>query len=107
MRNAKRVRVARPSVRRVAAKDGIDLTGEALPPPPKRPSQCRTYMQKMLTREFQGIVEGFVKQAKSGSCQHVKLATELLDGRRRQVERKRTGRSSLKRLIQQMEQVKG
>ncbi len=106
MRKTTRVRAAKPSMKRVAAKAGIDLTGEALPPPPKRPSQCRTYMQKMLTREFQGIVDGFVKQAKSGSCQHVKLATELLESKKK-VERKRTRPSSLKRLIHQMEQIKG
>ncbi len=106
MSKGTRARAARPCVKRFAAKAGVELTGEALPPPPSRPSQCRTYMQKMLTREFQGIVEGFVKQAKSGSCQHVKLATELLEGKRK-VERKRTGRSSLKRLIHQMEQIKG
>lgn len=46
-----------------------------------RPGQCREHMRKRLAAEFEGIVEGFVKQAKAGSCQHVKLATELLKGR--------------------------
>lgn len=43
-----------------------------------RPGQCRSHMRKILAKEFPEIVQGFVKEAKSGSCQHVKLATELL-----------------------------
>ncbi len=43
-----------------------------------RPSECRSHMRKTLAREFQGIVDGFVRAAKKGSCPHVKLATELL-----------------------------
>jgi hypothetical protein len=42
------------------------------------PSQCRLHMRRTLAREFEDIVEGFVKAAKKGSCPHVKLATELL-----------------------------
>lgn len=43
-----------------------------------RPSECRSMMRRTLATEFPGIVEGFVKAAKTGSCPHVKLATELL-----------------------------
>jgi hypothetical protein len=43
-----------------------------------RPGECRSYMRRTLTREFEGIVAGFVEAAKKGSCPHVKLATELL-----------------------------
>jgi hypothetical protein len=43
-----------------------------------RPSECRSHMRRTLAKEFQGIVDGFVEAAKSGSCPHVKLATELL-----------------------------
>ena len=43
-----------------------------------RPSECRDHMRRTLAKEFQGIVDGFVKAAKKGSCPHVKLATELL-----------------------------
>ena len=49
-----------------------------MPKAPMRPAQCRAYMRGVLAREFPGIVEGFVQEAKSGSCQHVKLATELM-----------------------------
>ena len=44
-----------------------------------RPSQCREYMRQTLAREFRGIVQGFVEGAKTGSCQHVKLAAELME----------------------------
>ena len=51
-------------------------------------------------REFRGIVQGFVEGAKSGSCQHVKLATELV----RTPERKRvSGRGQVQRLVEQLE----
>jgi hypothetical protein len=43
-----------------------------------RPSECRSFMRRTLAKEFQAIVDGFVEEAKKGSCQHVKLATELL-----------------------------
>ncbi len=49
------------------------------PGPPLRPSQCRAYMRRMLAREFREIVDGFIEGAKTGSCQHVKLATELMN----------------------------
>jgi hypothetical protein len=50
---------------------------------PMRPNQCRNYMRETLTKEFKGIVDGFVEAAKKGSCPHVKLATELLQSSRR------------------------
>ena len=45
---------------------------------PLRPAQCRRYMRKRLAEEFPGIVQGFLEGAKTGSCAHLKLATELL-----------------------------
>ena len=71
---------------------------------PLRPSQCREYMRRVLAREFRGIVQGFVQEARSGSCQHVKLATELVTTPpRRQVRRKGT----LATLIEEMERGSG
>jgi hypothetical protein len=58
-----------------ANEDGL-VTG---PKKPLRPAQCRAYMRRTLAREFPSIVQGFVEGAKKGSCQHVKLATELLE----------------------------
>ena len=43
-----------------------------------RPAQCRKYMRKRIAEEFPAIVQGFLDGAKTGSCTHVKLATELL-----------------------------
>ena len=65
-----------------------------------RPSQCRAYLRNALAREFRGIVQGFVEGAKSGSCQHVKLATELVRPPER---RKRNGKGELQRLVDQLE----
>lgn len=50
----------------------------ALPERPLKPSQCRTYMRRTLAAQFPYILRGLVQGARKGSCQHVKLATELL-----------------------------
>ena len=42
------------------------------------PAGCRAYMRKTLVKEFPKIVEGFVDKAKTGSCPHVKMVTELM-----------------------------
>ena len=65
--------------------DGVD----AQKPKYMRPSECRRHMRKTLAREFENIVDGFVKAAKKGSCQHVKLATELLKSERKVISRKK------------------
>ncbi len=44
-----------------------------------RPSQCRAFMRRKLAAAFPCIVQGFVREAASGSCAHVKLASELLE----------------------------
>ena len=54
---------------------------------PLRPRQCHKYLQKTLASEFKTIVSGFISEARSGGCAHMKLAVELLepvkdDGRR-------------------------
>ena len=67
---------------------------------PLRPAQCRAYMRRRLAREFRGIVDGFIKGAKRGSCQHVKLATELVAPPVR-TRPKRTG--TVQRLLEELE----
>ena len=67
---------------------------------PLRPSKCRAYMRRELAREFRGIVKGFVEGAKTGSCQHVKLATALVDMPLRPRNR---GKQTIGRLIREME----
>lgn len=42
------------------------------------PAGCRAYMRKTLVKEFPKIVQGFVDQAKTGSCPHLKMVTELM-----------------------------
>jgi hypothetical protein len=56
---------------------------------PLTPSQCRLHMRRRLAKEFEEIVNGFVKAAKKGSCPHVKLATELLKPERPRVSQKK------------------
>jgi hypothetical protein len=56
-----------------------------------QPAGCRAYMRRTLATEFPGIVEGFVEAAKTGSCPHVKLATELLKPTRKGTTRKKSG----------------
>lgn len=73
---------------------------------PLQPSQCRAYMRSTLAREFRGIVDGFVEGAKSGSCQHVKLATELLEPKRRP-KRENAATSGRKVLTKWLHEVEG
>jgi hypothetical protein len=54
-----------------------------------RPARCRSYMRRELAQAFPGIVEGFVKAAKTGSVPHVKLATELLKPTRKGTARRK------------------
>jgi hypothetical protein len=54
-----------------------------------RPGACRAYIRRRLASEFAGIVDGFVKEAKSGSVPHLKLATELLKPVRKGTTRKK------------------
>ena len=71
---------------------------------PLRPSQCREYMRRVLAREFRGIVQGFVQEARSGSCQHVKLATELVTA---PPQRRARRKGTLATLIEEMERGSG
>jgi hypothetical protein len=54
------------------------------------PAGCREHLRKALAKEFEEITAGFVKAAKSGSVQHVKLATELLKPNRKGATRKKS-----------------
>ena len=76
--------------------EGAEEKGEM----PLKPSQCRAYMRRELAREFRGIVRGFVDGAKKGSCQHVKLAAELLATPKRQRRRK----DAADRLVDELKQ---
>lgn len=66
------------------------------------PGRCRAFMRRRLAEEFEGIVNGFIKSAKEGSCQHVKLTTELLEPRKRQA-KKIESRGTLQRWVEEIE----
>jgi hypothetical protein len=57
-------------------------------------------MRRALSENFPAIVDGFIKQARKGSCPHVKLATELLHSKRRSAPRKK---GSLEKLMQKLD----
>jgi hypothetical protein len=75
------------------------------------PGRCRSHMRETLAREFQAIVDGFVEAAKTGSCQHVKLATELLKPTRKGSTRKKGTAvrtlEQMQRLREERERLKG
>ena len=71
-----------------------------IPRPEKalKPAQCRAFMRRHLAEAFPKIVEGFVNEAEKGSCPHVKLASELLESKRKAVgggSRKNSAREAL------------
>lgn len=69
--------------KRTPARNGRQTTKIPEPEKPLRPAQCRAFMRRHLAESFPRIVEGFVNQAETGSCMHVKLASELLDSKRK------------------------
>ncbi len=91
-----------PTRRAAVAARAKDATEPTVKEKPLRPAQCRAFMRNALASEFPAIVNGFVKGAKSGSCQHVKLATELLAPPRKAKQRQ-TGRRTLARWVDEME----
>jgi hypothetical protein len=71
-----------------------------------RPNECRNLMRRTLQDEFQGIVDGFIKAAKEGSCPHVKLATELLRPIRKSPSRKKGTATRYWEMLQREEREK-
>lgn len=78
-------------------------TGE--PKKPLKPHQCRAYMRRQLAEEFPAIVSGFLKSAREGSCNHVKLATEFLEPRPRVRRPGNQGTATLQRLARRMDEI--
>jgi hypothetical protein len=58
-----------------------------------------SYLRRRLARVFPAIVEGFLEEAKKGSCVHLKLATELLGPTRKRASRKK---SSVTKLLEEL-----
>lgn len=48
---------------------------------PLRPSQCAKYLRTEVAGAFRQIVAGFLSAATSGSCQQLKLATEIVESK--------------------------
>jgi len=69
--------------------DEVRETAREEKPKYLRPSECRTLMRRTLSKEFKGILDGFVAVAKEGSCPHLKLAVELLKPDRKGPSRKK------------------
>jgi hypothetical protein len=65
---------------------------------PLRPRQCHKYLQKTLASEFRTIVAGFISEARSGGCAHMKLAVELLEPAKDQ----RLRKGSAQRLLEEL-----
>ena len=63
-----------------------------------KPSACKRLIRKRLAESFEEIVEGFVKEAKKGSCAHVKLTSELLETASR--EKKAQKKGSAERMLE-------
>ena len=97
---SKAMDVAKRPVKRATLGEEADAVAR----PVMRPAQCRADMRRELAREFPEIVQGFVKSAKRGSCQHLKLATEFLDAKKKP-EPMRSGRNTLKRLVRRMQEI--
>jgi hypothetical protein len=68
-----------------------------------QPAACRTYVRKRLATEFPEIVDGFVKEAKKGSCNHIKQAIELLKPIRKGAPRRK---GSAQRLLEKLSRDK-
>jgi hypothetical protein len=60
-----------PEAEQVGAIEKIDR--------PLRPSECQKYLKRAVTRDFREIVKGFLEQARSGSCAHMKYAAEIVE----------------------------
>jgi hypothetical protein len=68
-----------------------------------KPAGCRSYLRRRLANAFPAIVDGFVEEAKKGSCVHLKLATELLGPTRKRASRKK---SSVTNLLEELRGMK-
>ncbi|MDE1163745.1 MAG: hypothetical protein PW792_17610 [Acidobacteriaceae bacterium] len=82
-------------------KKGDEEFGFEFPSKPLRPAQCARYLRRTLAEHLPGILYGLVRGARDGSCQHVKLATELLQVAQMPGERREKG--SAAKLLEELE----
>jgi hypothetical protein len=50
---------------------------------PLKPHQCRNHLRKTVAAAYRDIVAGFVEEAKKGGCQHLRMATEVVESQKR------------------------
>ncbi|HZL26820.1 MAG TPA: hypothetical protein VFC39_09840 [Acidobacteriaceae bacterium] len=50
---------------------------------PLKPHQCRNHLRKTVAAAYRDIVAGFVEEAKKGDCQHLRMATEVVESQKR------------------------
>jgi hypothetical protein len=69
-----------------------------------RPKFCRTFTRNRLAEALPEIAERFVEEAKKGSIQHAKVLMRLggLEGRDMPRPAKRRGKSSARRLLEEL-----
>src|SRR5438309_264473 len=61
--------------------EGVDEGASARKP--LTPNQCRKYLRTTVAGAYPDIVAGFVREAKKGGCQHLKVATQVVQSNRR------------------------
>ena len=69
---------------------------------PLKPHQCRNHLRKTVAAAFRDIVAGFVEEAKSGGCQHLKMATEVVESKKR-VKKSLRPKSVTEQLLEELE----
>lgn len=89
------------------AKKQVEETEEAfmfeLPEKPLRPAQCKRYVRRTLAEYLPVMLRGLVEGASKGSCQHIKLATELLWAQETAPERRE--KSSVTRMLEELNRM--
>ena len=69
---------------------------------PLKPHECRNHLRKTVAAAYRDIVAGFVEEAKSGSCQHLKMATEVVESKKR-VRKSSRPKSATEELLEELE----
>ena len=76
--------------------------GVTCPKKPLKPHECRNHLRKTVAAAFRDIVAGFVEEAKSGGCQHLKMATEVVESKKR-VRKSLRPKSVTEELLEELE----
>ena len=69
---------------------------------PLKPHECRNHLRKTVAAAYRDIVAGFVEEAKKGGCQHLKMATEVVESQKR-VKKDQMPKSVTAQLLEDLE----